>query len=64
MSSSDWSYGIPYHIFDTRPDTEFNVKLGKRVREDLAPVATWGTRGARGGIGGAPGDGAGHVYNT
>ena len=24
MDSSDWSNGIRYHIFDTRPDTEFN----------------------------------------
>ena len=23
MDSSDWSNGIQYHIFDTRPDTEF-----------------------------------------
>jgi len=23
MDSSDWSNGIRYHIFDTRPDTEF-----------------------------------------
>jgi hypothetical protein len=23
MNSSDWSNGIRYHIFDTRPDTEF-----------------------------------------
>jgi len=24
MDSSDWSNGIRCHIFDTRPDTEFN----------------------------------------
>jgi hypothetical protein len=24
MDCSDWSSGIRYHIFDTRPDTEFN----------------------------------------
>jgi len=24
MDSSDWSNGIRYHTFDTRPDTEFN----------------------------------------
>ena len=26
MDSSDWSNGIRYHIFDTRPDTEFKVE--------------------------------------
>jgi len=25
MDSSDWSNGIRHHIFDTRPDTEFNI---------------------------------------
>jgi hypothetical protein len=25
MDSSDWSNGIRYHIFDTRPDTEFKL---------------------------------------
>ena len=24
MDSSDWSNGIRYHMFGTRPDTEFN----------------------------------------
>ena len=28
MDSSDWSNGIRYHIFDTRPDTE--VKLSRK----------------------------------
>ena len=27
MDSSDWSNGIRYHIFDTRPDTEFKVAV-------------------------------------
>ena len=26
MDSSDWSNGIPYHIFDTRPDIEFTIE--------------------------------------
>ena len=25
MDSSDWSHGIRYHTFGTRPDTEFNL---------------------------------------
>ena len=29
MYSSDWSNGIRYHIFDTRPDTEFKQKSGR-----------------------------------
>ena len=29
MDSSDWSNGIRYHTFDTRPDTEFNsIRVG------------------------------------
>ena len=39
MDSSDWSNGIRYHIFDTRPDTEFNYKLFMIIvseREELA----------------------------
>ena len=28
MDSSDWSNGIRYHIFDTRPDTEFKLSVG------------------------------------
>jgi len=27
MDKSDWSNGIRYHIFDTRPDTEFKVDM-------------------------------------
>jgi len=27
MDSSDWSNGIRYHTFDTRPDTEFKPSL-------------------------------------
>jgi len=26
MASSDWSYGIRYHIINTRPDTELNSR--------------------------------------
>ena len=33
MDSSDWSNGIRYHTFDTRPDTEF------KVSRDRAPNA-------------------------
>jgi hypothetical protein len=25
MDSSDWSNGIRYHTFDTKPDTEFKM---------------------------------------
>ena len=25
MDSSDWSNGIRYHVFDTKPDTEFKM---------------------------------------
>jgi hypothetical protein len=31
MDISDWSNGIRYHIFGTRPDTEFN----NTVEDDL-----------------------------
>ena len=27
MDSSDWSNGIRHHVFDTRPDTEFNDRV-------------------------------------
>jgi len=27
MDSSDWSNGIRYHIFDTRPDSDFKTKV-------------------------------------
>jgi len=33
MDSSDWSNGIRYPIFDTRPDTEFKVSLKKCSRQ-------------------------------
>jgi hypothetical protein len=26
MEGSDWSNGIQYHIFDTKPDTEFKLR--------------------------------------
>jgi hypothetical protein len=26
MDSSHWSNGIRYHVFDTRPDTEFKTR--------------------------------------
>jgi len=29
MDSYDWSNGIRYHTFDTRPDTEFKPKSGR-----------------------------------
>ena len=35
MYSSDWSNGIRYHIFDTRPDTEFKVELTNDLVRDL-----------------------------
>jgi hypothetical protein len=34
MDSSDWSNGIRYHIFDTRPDTEFKVEGSGTSRHD------------------------------
>jgi hypothetical protein len=37
MDSSDWSNGIRQHIFDTRPDTEFNFNL-RRYIEDSAKL--------------------------
>jgi len=41
MDSSDWSNGIQYHIFDTRPDTEFKPDHTLRVRPcPLAPPPT------------------------
>ena len=37
MDSSDWSNGIRYHIFDTRPDTEFKEEgIGLNVRTSSA----------------------------
>ena len=27
MDSYDWSNGIRYHMFDTRPDTEINISF-------------------------------------
>ena len=27
MASPDWSNGIRYHITDTRPDTEFKIRM-------------------------------------
>jgi len=57
MDSSDWSNGIRYHIFDTRPDTKlqrlqlkydeplsnfaFNFNL-RRYHEDAAKMAKAG----------------------
>jgi len=32
MDSSDWSNGIRHHIFDTRPDTEFNDPPARPAR--------------------------------
>ena len=31
MDSSDWSNGIRYHTFSTRPDTEFNLTVCSSV---------------------------------
>jgi len=35
MDCSDWSNGIQYQIFDTRPDTEFNDEAGGPCRLGL-----------------------------
>jgi len=39
MDCSDWSNGIRYHNFGTRPDTEFKLKKGNSVRQALTRVA-------------------------
>jgi len=42
MDSSDWSKGIRYHIFDTRPDTECKLQAlpGATGRYQALPGAT------------------------
>jgi hypothetical protein len=37
MESSDWSNGTRYHIFDTRPNTEFKLSVGFGIELQLRP---------------------------
>jgi len=55
MDSSDWSSGIRYHTFDTRPDTEFKKLRGKSretcVTNFGGPIPREGTETGRPGVG-------------
>jgi len=56
MDSSDWSNGIRYHIFETRPDTEFKYRafnMGYRIDDCFSlqtfpPSPDWPTYFASG----------------
>ena len=40
MYSSDWSNGIRYHVFDTRPDTEFKPQSWEKNSQSFARART------------------------
>jgi hypothetical protein len=47
MDSSDWSNGIRYHTFDTKPDTVFKLCVGVTRNAYLLEIQGLFTQGSR-----------------